>query len=153
MIRFAIKSLVVLVLIGHAIKLVEPADPAVASATAPHFMPASYSEGAAPAEIPDVAPQLSSFTNAQIVVSHAARDASGFCEREPLACQSGRELLVRTAKGVRDLAAGVADWAGAEDRHVDEAEVLPDEEYRPLEGYRGLYPPLPPEPPARRESF
>ncbi|MEQ8268710.1 MAG: hypothetical protein RH982_16070 [Parvibaculum sp.] len=152
MIRFAIKSLVVLVLVGHAIKLVEPADPAVVSATAPHFVPASYSEGTAPGEIPEVATQLSSFTNAQIVVSHAARDASGFCEREPLACQSGRELLVRSARSVRDLAAGVVDWAGTEDQPGEESQ--PVEEYRPLEGYRGPYPPLPPlEAPARHDSF
>lgn len=156
MIRFAIKTLVVLVLVGHAIKFVEPVDPAAASAAQPRFMPASYSEEPAQAEAPlEVADQLSTFTNAQIVASRAAHDAAGFCEREPLACQAGRELLVRMAAGIRDVAAGVADWADKEERVPDEAMagVDPDTEYRPLEGYRGAYPLLPAKPPARSESF
>ena len=149
MIKFAIKSLVVMVLVGHAIKLVEPAEPVAAE---PRFMPANYTEGEANIREPDVAGELSTFTNAQIVVSHTARDAQGFCEREPLACQSGRELLARVAVGIRDMASGVATWA--DDEKVDEeANEIPDTEYRPLEGYQGSYPLLPAAPPARNDAL
>lgn len=150
MIKFAIKSLVVLVLVGHAIKLAEPADPVAAE---PRFMPATYSDGPeARAAEPEIADRLFTFTNAQIVVSHAARDASGFCERQPLACQSGRELLVRAAMGIRDIATGIVNWADEEDG-ARTAEIDPDAEYRPLEGYRGAYPLLPAAPPARQSAF
>ena len=150
MIKFAIKSLVVLVLVGHAIKLVEPAEPAAAGAG---FIPAAYAQGPVNPR-PDMSPNLSTFTNAQIVISRAARDVSGFCEREPLACQSGRELAVRLAMGIRDVAAGVAQWA-REDEGRSGVMVEGREEgpYRPLADYRGAYPILPEAPPARGSTF
>lgn len=150
MIKFAIKSLVVLVLVGHAIKLVEPAKPAAAD---PGFVPATYAQGPADPG-PDMSPNLSTFTDAQIVVSHAARDLAGFCEREPLACRSGRELTVRLAAGIRDIAAGVAHWA-REDEGRSDVIVKGEEEgeYRPLADYRGEYPILPEAPPARGNTF
>ncbi|MBC7286165.1 hypothetical protein, partial [Hoeflea sp.] len=69
MIKFAVKLLVVLALVGHAIKLVEPAEPVM---TEPGFMPTTYAQDPAPPE-PDVTPDLSTFTNAQIVVSCGTR--------------------------------------------------------------------------------
>lgn len=150
MIKFAVKSLVALVLIGHAIKLVEPAKPDTAD---PGFMPATYAQ--APADPGrDMSPNLSTFTNAQIVVSRAVRDAAGFCEREPLACQSGRVLVARLAAGIRDIAASVAlrakeDQAGT----VATAEGSGEEEYRPLANYKGNYPILPEAPPARGSTL
>lgn len=150
MIKFAIKSLVVLVLVGHTIKLVEPAESATAE---PGFMPAAYAQGPADPR-PDMSPNLSTFTNAQIVISHAARDVSGFCEREPLACQSGRELAARLASGIRDIAAGVAQWAREDEGRNDViVEGGEEGEYRPLADYRGEYPILPEAPPARGSTF
>lgn len=146
MIKFAVKSLVVLVLVGHVIKLTDPVEPVEAEA---RFMPASYSEGEDLAQR-DVSRDLSTFTNAQIVVSSTARDASGFCDREPMACQSGRELVVRLASGVRDVAGNLVNWA-EEDGTAKVEEV--EEEYRPLKDYQGSYPLLPAEPPARSNSF
>lgn len=146
MIKFAIKSLVVLVLVGHVIKLADPVEPVEAEA---RFMPASYS-GGEDTTPRDITRDLSTFTNAQIVVSGTARDASGFCDREPMACQSGRELVVRLAGGVRDVAANLANWAEEDGTaKVEEAE----EEYRPLKDYQGNYPILPAAPPARDNSF
>ena len=149
MIKFAIKSLVVMVLVGHAIKLVEPAEPAAAE---PRFMPAHYAEDRTAIDA-DVAGQLSTFTNAQIVVSHAARDAKGFCEREPLACESSRELLGRVAIGIRDLASGVATWADDADEAEGMQENPQTDEYRPLENYKGSYPLLTAAPPARHDTL
>lgn len=150
MIKFAIKSLIVMVLAGHAIKLMEPAETAVAE---PRFVTANYTEGQAAAVAPDVAGQLSAITNAQIVVSHTVRDVEGFCDREPLACQSGRELLVRGAIGVRDFASGIAIWADDE-TGSDLSHENPDtDEYRPLENYKGSYPILPTPPPARNDTL
>ena len=145
MIKFAVKSLVVLVLIGHAMKLTEPVEPV---AVEPRFIPATYAEGA-PLPERDVTRDLSTFTNAQIVVSHTARDASGFCDREPLACQSGRQLVARLATGVRDMASGLANWAEEDEIAPAEAE----EEYRPLKDYSGAYPILPQSPPARSSAL
>jgi hypothetical protein len=151
MIKFAIKSLVVMVLVGHAIKLVEPAEPVAAAE--PRFMPANYTEGAVAPAPSDVTSQLSTFTNAQIVVSHTARDAKGFCDREPLACQSGRELLARAAVGIRDLASGIAMWADDETAAGVSGENPDTDEYRPLADYRGPYPILPAPPPARNDTL
>ena len=147
MIKFAIKSLVVMVLVGHAIKLVEPVEQAEVE---PRFMPANYMEGTAQIAEPDITGKLSTFTNAQIVVSHAARDTRGFCDREPLACQASRELLGRAAVGIRDMASGIAAWADG----PDEEELIenPDTEYRPLENYQGAYPLLPAPPPERNDT-
>lgn len=147
MIKFAIKSLVVLVLIGHAMKLAEPAAEPVAAE--PRFMPADYAEETALPER-DVTQDLSTFSNAQILVSHTARDAAGFCAREPLACQSGRQLLVRVASGVRDVAASLVNWAEEDE---DKATVEGESEYRPLKDYEGTYPILPEAPPARHEGL
>jgi hypothetical protein len=150
MIKFAFKSLVMLALVGHAIKLVEPVEPATAN---PGFVPAAYLEGQT-ASGPDVTQDLSTFTNAQIVVSHAARDAVGFCDREPLACRSGRELTVRLATGIRDIAASAAHWARAEESGTPA--VVDDGgegEYHPLANYRGSYPIFPETPPARGNTF
>lgn len=150
MIKFALKSLVILVLVGHAIRLVEPAKPVTAE---PRFVPATYTQGPIAAGS-DVTQDISTFTNAQIVVSHAARDAAGFCDREPLACRSGRELTVRLATGVRDLAASAAHWARGEESGAIAAVNDGDEgAYRPLANYRGAYPILPEEPPARGNAF
>ncbi|ABS61686.1 hypothetical protein Plav_0063 [Parvibaculum lavamentivorans DS-1] len=150
MVRFAIKSLVVLVLIGHAIKLAEPAESAPDGDV--RFIPASYSEEpVAPVEQQEIASHLSAFTNAQIVVSHTASDAAGFCDRQPLACQSGRELLVRVATSVRDVAGSFVSRMDGEEEV--QARSDPDTEYRPLDGYRGSYPLLPAEPPARSGAF
>jgi hypothetical protein len=148
MIKFAIKSLVVMVLVGHAIKLLEPVEQANVE---PRFMPANYTEGVAQAADPDITGKLSTFTNAQIVVSHAARDTRGFCDREPLACQASRELLGRAAVGIRDMASGIAVWAN--DSGEGEPVEDPDTEYRPLENYQGAYPLLPSPPPARNDSL
>ncbi|HAC58341.1 MAG TPA: hypothetical protein DCF73_08320, partial [Rhodobiaceae bacterium] len=87
MIKFAIKTLVVMVLAGHAIKLAEPAGPVAA---APEVIPVVHADDESRPDR-DVVRDLSLFTNARIVVSHATRDAAGFCEREALACQSGEE--------------------------------------------------------------
>lgn len=148
MIKFAIKSLVVMVLVGHAIKLVEPVEQAQLE---PRFMSANYTEGAAQIAEPDITGKLSTFTNAQIVVSHAAQDTRRFCDREPLACQAGRELLARAAVGIRDVASGIAAWADGpgEEDPIDN----PDTEYRPLEKYQGAYPILPTPPPARNDTL
>lgn len=152
MIKFAVKSLVVLVLVGSAIKLVEPADGA--GTPGPRLVPAGYSEGPAFASSErEVVEQLSTLSNTQIVVSHAARDARGFCAREPLACESGRELLIRMATAVRDVAGSVAYWAGNEEEAPDMLQDDQETVYRPLENYRGTYPLLPAEPPARRVAF
>lgn len=150
MIKFAVKSLVVLALVGHAIKLVEPAEPAM---TGPGFMPTTYAQDPAPPE-PDVTPDLSTFTNAQIVVSHAARDAAGFCEREPLACRAGRELLIRLATGIRDVTAGVVSRAREDGgANLDITEDRTEGEYRPLANYKGAYPIFPEAPPARSNAL
>ncbi|HCX68789.1 hypothetical protein [Parvibaculum sp.] len=145
MIKFAVKSLVVLVLVGHAMKLADPAEPGM---DGPRFIPATYAEGA-PLPERDVTRDLSTLTNVQIVVSRTARDATGFCEREPLACQSGRQLLVQLATGVRDMAASLAGWAEED----ESATARIEEEYRPLKAYSGNYPILPEAPPVRSNSL
>ena len=57
MIRFAIKSLVVMLLVGHALKLAEPSPVANSSVAAQaHFLPADYSQDAVlNARRPDIA--------------------------------------------------------------------------------------------------
>ncbi len=145
MIKFAIKTLVVLVLAGHAIKLAEPAGPVTA---APEVIPVVHTGDEARFDR-HVARDLSLFTNARIVVSHAARDAAGFCEREALACQSGEELMIRLATGIRDLATGFLAWA--EDEKEIDGSTVEEDEYRPLKNYTGTYPILPEARPVRRD--
>lgn len=156
MIRFAIKSLVVMLLLGHALKLAEPAPADISSEAAQaHFLPADYSENAVPDDRrQNIARTLSTVTNARVVASGVASDATGFCGREPLACNSSRELLARMARGIGYMATRITDWAG----RGDEAEALdgaPDavEDYHPLKDYRGSYPILPEARPARPESL
>lgn len=145
MIKFAIKTLVVMVLAGHAIKLAEPAGPVAA---APEVIPVVHADDESRPDR-DVVRDLSLFTNARIVVSHATRDAAGFCEREALACQSGEEIMIRLATGIRDLAAGFLAWA--EDEKEIGGSTTEEEEYRPLKNYTGAYPILPEARPVRRD--
>ena len=79
----------------------------------------------------------------------ATRDAAGFCEREALACQSGEEIMIRLATGIRDLAAGFLAWA--EDEKEIGGSTTEEEEYRPLKNYTGTYPILPEARPVRRD--
>ncbi|PKQ06733.1 MAG: hypothetical protein CVT73_09585 [Alphaproteobacteria bacterium HGW-Alphaproteobacteria-12] len=156
MIRFAIKSLVVMLLVGHALNLAEPAPVANSSGAAQaYFLPADYSENAVPnARRPDIARALSAATNARVVASGVVSDATGFCGREPLACNSSRELLARTARGFGAMATRIANWAGREDQaETPDSAPDTDDDYHPLKDYRGTYPILPEARPARPESL
>jgi hypothetical protein len=150
MIRFALKVLIALLLVGYVMRLDEPAPQ---SATANGFMPTSYPSAVTPPE--DVTGDLSTFTNAQIVVSRSARDVTGFCDREPLACDAGRELIARAAIGIRNIASALMDSAQKNDVRATEPSTNAPvtDEYRPLENYRGAYPILPQTPPTRAASF
>ncbi|MCF8470509.1 MAG: DUF5330 domain-containing protein [Parvibaculum sp.] len=156
MIRFAIKSLVVMLVLGHAFKLTEPAPAETSSQAAQaRFLHADYSENAIPNDRrQDIVRELSAVTNARVVASGVASDAAGFCGREPLACESGRELVARTARRIGDIAARITDWAGSED-DAETPDGAPDtaDDYHPLKDYRGSYPILPEARPARRESL
>jgi len=142
MIRFAVKFLIVLLITGHVIKLTETNgdDPAHAYVqTVSHTMETAT-------HIPD-ASDFSTTTNMLIVTTRTARDVSGFCEREALACDAGKELLIQLAEGVA-LAA----------RHLSNDEHTPDTsdieaEYNPLAEYKGDWPVLPASPLPRPQSF
>ena len=150
MIRFALKVLIALLLVGYVMRLDEPVPQ---SANADGFIPTSYPAASAHPE--DVTADLSTFTNARIVMSHGARDVTSFCEREPLACDAGSELLARAAIGIRNVATALLNSAQEEDAQAGKSTINDPmtDEYRPLENYRGAYPILPQTPPARHASF
>lgn len=143
MIRFALKLLVIMVVVGYVVRLAEPVP---SSVDEPKFVAAAYGTETQEETPADVARHLSSFTNAQIVVAQTTRDVTGFCERQALACEAGRELIVRAAAGIRDVAASIAG-----EPHVSAAEE--EEEYMPLREYSGTYPILPAAPPPRYTTF
>ncbi|MFN4353735.1 hypothetical protein [Parvibaculum sp.] len=140
MIRFALKMLLVMVAAGYFIRQAEPAS---APRDKPNIIHASYMTGTdepAPAE---VARHLSSFANVQIVFMQASRDIAGFCDRQALACEAGRELVRRAAAGIRDASARLA--GDREEQAKDEA--------MPLLVHRGNGPVLPAAPPPRYVMF
>lgn len=147
MIRFAFKLLIAMVAVGYVVRLAEPAP---APADEPQLLAATHIAGMPEEQDQvEIARQLSSFTNVQIVVSQTTRDVAGFCERQALACQAGRELIVRAAAGIRDVAASIA---GEEEKLADVSGDS-EEEYMPLREYRGTYPILPEAPPPRYTTF
>ena len=105
MIRFAFKVLIVMAAAGYVIR---QAEPQAAPGNETQIFHAAYMTDTDGTALEEVARHLSSFTNAQIVFAQAARDAAGFCDRQALACEAGRELLRRTAAGIRDVAASIA---------------------------------------------
>lgn len=140
MIRFAFRMLIVMVAAGYVIRQAEP--PAVPGDD-PQVIHAAYMTGTDEPSLAEVAHELSSFTNAQIVFVQAARDISGFCDRQALACEAGGELLRRAAAGVRDISALIAgDGPGREQ---------PDRLHR--NQVEGAGPALPAAPPPRVMSF
>ena len=141
MIRFAAKILIVMAAAGYVIR---QAEPQTAHGDNPQVMHASYMTGTDDAAPTDVARHLSSFTNARILVAQASSDLAGFCDRQALACEAGRELLFRAAAGIRDIAASIAG------ERMDERT---EETYMPLQAYRGAYPVLPTAPPPRYTTF
>lgn len=150
MIRFALKVLVALLLVGYVVRLDEPVPQ---SANADGFVSASYPAASAYPE--DVTANLSTFTNAQILMSRSAHDVTSFCEREPLACDAGGELISRAIIGIRNVATSLINGTQENSAQVTQptANDPVADEYRPLENYRGAYPILPPTPPARHASF
>lgn len=140
MIRFALKLLMVMVAAGYVVR---QAGPEAARGHDPKVVHASYMTGTDEPLPSEVARDLSSVTNAQIVFVQAARDISGFCDRQALACEAGRELLRRAAAGVRDISASIAGdthtQRQAADAHSDQVE--------------GFSPALPAAPPPRVMSF
>lgn len=140
MIRFAFKVLIVMVAAGYVIR---QAEPQAAPGNEPQILHASYMTGTDEPAPEEVARHLSSFTNAQIVFAQAARDAAGFCDRQALACEAGRELLRRTAANIRDVAASIA---GDQDGQVREAPLN-------LEDQRTADHALPAAPPPRYVTF
>lgn len=122
MIRFAVKILIVMVAAGYAVRQAEP--PAV-NDRQPQVIHAAYMTGADEYSPALVASELSSFTNVQIVVAQASRDVAGFCERQPLACEAGRELLRRTAAGVRDISARIAGDGNAGNDEISSSRYTP----------------------------
>lgn len=150
MIRFALKVLIALLLVGYVVRLDESVPQ---SANVSGFMPTSYPAASASPE--DVTANLSTFTNAQIVVSRSARDVTSFCQREPLACDAGRELIARAAIGIRNVATALINDAqenGVQAKQPAANDPVADE-YRPLENYRGAYPVLPQTSPGQHASF
>ncbi len=114
MIRFAVKVLVVMVAAGYVVR---QAEPPAAYSHEPRAIHSAYIPGTDDPTPAQVARDLSSFTNAQIVLSQATRDLAGFCERQALACEAGQELLRRAAAGIRDASARIAGG----DTEADEA--------------------------------
>lgn len=148
MIRFALKILIALLLVGYVMRLDEPVTE---SANAGGFIPTSYPAATdVPTDPDEVTAQLSALTNARIVMTHGAQDVTSFCERQPLACGAGRELIARAAAGIRDVAAAIVSGTEGEKSSVDAQSA---DDYRPLENYQGDYPLLPRTPPVRQDSF
>ena len=141
MIRFAVKMLIVMAAAGYFIR---QAEPQTAHAGNPYVINAAYSTGTEDSAPAGAARHFSSFTNARIVATRVSSDLAGFCDRQALACEAGRELLLRAAAGIRDVAASIAG---------ERAEDPADREYMPLEAYHGDYPVLPAAPPPRYTAF
>lgn len=140
MVRFAFKVLIVMMAAGYVIRQAEPAS---VHGDEPKILHAAYMTGTDEPAPEEVTRHLSSFTNAQIVFAQAARDAAGFCDRQALACEAGRELLRRTAGSIRDVAAGIAG-----DRDKESQETSSE-----IMDRHAVNPALPAAPPPRYVTF